>query len=747
MAKPMRRGQSGDPKLAGLAAVLAIAIGARLMQVSSTPPSPGRQDRLAASLPKRRNVSALLRPPSVTSFPERDDDPGTLPAIIPQVAGDPTNRHPDDGECSRWAAEGQCQSNPAFMLASCLLGCSTEDRLALHIAARSGDAAAVSALLRAGAVVAAVDVEGYSALHGAAFNGQADAALALLRGGAAPDTARAGVTALHLAAYNGHETAVRALLEGGASVGPRDGEGRNPLTVAAFKGHVATVRALVEVGAPLDEADKEGRTALHAAANQNQVQVVQMLIGAGANLESTDGVGSAALHLAALGGKLEAFQVLLASGAPYVRSRVLHLSPLDCIMMRDPPKSAVAQSALIDAVRALFNGSSTSGGPISATRRRLRHIRRRVTRSAHINQTRPSRRSALSGLFDRPTARQGTWRTVGFVRPRRGPEVVVLASERGAGGTLRKVGVIPFIPEPLRRETMALVTRRDFAWTSSRHQRHPTTDQEVFRVPWLDARISSLLRTRLMPGIAALFGVRTSELLLHDLFLVKYEMAAQRALEVHRDGSCFSFMVQLNALREFTGGGTRFSFTEDSRPSSPLSVPAGHAMLFSGRFLHEGANLTAGVRYLLVGFVHYAAPVRSMDSFSAHLLQDGAHACSGSVHGAYKTGSHFNYEQLRRASGAKSGGHLVHMLAANHASMPHLDPRSLRQLSIWCRRWLRVNATLRHVKKAGSNTRHQGWYRRKMQKMPLEVHAFLHHAIGWQITAHLREQPRARLSD
>ena len=221
----MRRGKSGDPKLAGLAAVLAIAIGASLMQVSSTPPSPGRQDRLA-SLPNRRNVSsaALLRPPSVTSFPERDDDPGTLPATVPQVAGDPTNTHPDDGECSRWAAEGQCQSNPAFMLASCLLGCSTEDRLALHIAARSGDAAAVSALLQAGAAVAAVDVEGYSALHGAAFNGQADAALALLRGGAAPDTTRAGVTALHLAAYNGHETAVRALLEGGVSVGPRDDE-------------------------------------------------------------------------------------------------------------------------------------------------------------------------------------------------------------------------------------------------------------------------------------------------------------------------------------------------------------------------------------------------------------------------------------------------------------------------------------------------------------------------------------------
>ena len=575
MAKP-RRGQSGDPKLVGLAAVLAIAIGANhLMQTSSTPPLPDKQDRLV-SLPSRRNVSvaAMLRPPSIASYPELDLD--TLPANVPQATVGPANTHPDDGECMRWAAEGQCQSNPAFMLASCLLGCSTEDRLALHIAARSGDAAAVSALLQAGAAVAAVDAEGYSALHGAAFNGQAAAALALLRGGAAPDAMRAGVTALHLAAYNGHETVVRALLEGGVSVGPRDGEGRNPLTVAAFKGHVGTVRALVEVGAQLDEADNEGRTALHAAANQNHVQVVQMLIGAGANLESTDGVGSAALHLAALGGKLEAFQALLESGAPYVRSRVLHLSPLDCIMMRDPPKSAAAQSSLIDAVRALFNGSSSSreAMSVSATTRR---VRRRVTRPAQINRTRPSGRSSVSRLFDRPSARQGTWRTVGSVRPRRGPEVVVLASERGACGTLRKVGVIPFIPEPLRRETMALVTQRDFAWTSSRHQRHPTTDQEVFRVPWLDARISSLLRTRLMPGIAGLFGVRTSELLLHDLFLVKYEMAAQRALETHRDGSCFSFMLcgkqggsdlgQL-ALREPLSVPDRASGCHELRPAS-----------------------------------------------------------------------------------------------------------------------------------------------------------------------------------
>ena len=89
----------------------------------------------------------------------------------------------------------------------------------------------------------------------------------------------------------------------------------------------------------------------------------------------------------------------------------------------------------------------------------------------------------------------------------------------------------------------------------------------------------------------------------------------------------------------------------------------------------------------------------------------------------------------------------MHMLATGRASMPHLDPRSLEPLSAWCRRWLRVNATLRHVRKQGPNTRHQSWYLRRMQQMPLEVHAFLHHAVGWPLSTRLREQPLKRMDD
>ena len=63
--------------------------------------------------------------------------------------------------------------------------------------------------------------------------------------------------------------------------------------------------------------------------------------------------------------------------------------------------------------------------------------------------------------------------------------------------TLTQVGVIPFLPPLLLAETLALVTRRDLAWTSGVHKKR----LELFRVPWLDEKISSLLHTRLMPRL------------------------------------------------------------------------------------------------------------------------------------------------------------------------------------------------------------------------------------------------------
>ena len=124
----------GDPKLVGvgggLVALLAIGIGANLMKASGMPEAPPsmHEGRIAAS--SRRNETP--------GFPEREPETllaveppaaGVTPqaaGVMPQLAaadasqrtGELANTHPDDGECMRWAAAGQCQSNPAFMLAS-----------------------------------------------------------------------------------------------------------------------------------------------------------------------------------------------------------------------------------------------------------------------------------------------------------------------------------------------------------------------------------------------------------------------------------------------------------------------------------------------------------------------------------------------------------------------------------------------------------------------------------------------------
>jgi hypothetical protein len=85
-------------------------------------------------------------------------------------------------------------------------------------AARRGDGAAVSALLRAGVDPDARDAAGRPALVLAAGAGRPDAVRALLRAGARPDDAgRDGWTPLHQAAETGDAASARALLDAGAT--------------------------------------------------------------------------------------------------------------------------------------------------------------------------------------------------------------------------------------------------------------------------------------------------------------------------------------------------------------------------------------------------------------------------------------------------------------------------------------------------------------------------------------------------
>ena len=89
-----------------------------------------------------------------------------------------------------------------------------------------------------------------------------------------------------------------------------------------------------------------------------------------------------------------------------------------------------------------------------------------------------------------------------------------------------------------------------------------------------------------------------------ELFVVKYEFRSadqQSGLKPHIDGTPWSFVVTLNDSKEYGFGGTRFIHSGATyRPAKP-----GTAVMFSGKNLHEGIEVTSGVRYILTGFCEY----------------------------------------------------------------------------------------------------------------------------------------------
>ncbi len=123
---------------------------------------------------------------------------------------------------------------------------------ALHWAARHGDSAMATALIGAGANLAAVTRLGaHTPLHVAGTTSAASVVEALLEAGADPAvTTTTGAAALHFAAGAGVHGAVAALLAHGANVDVRESQwGQTPLMFAAAANRVAVIETLLASGA------------------------------------------------------------------------------------------------------------------------------------------------------------------------------------------------------------------------------------------------------------------------------------------------------------------------------------------------------------------------------------------------------------------------------------------------------------------------------------------------------------------
>lgn len=268
----------------------------------------------------------------------------------------------------------------------------------LHLAARLGDAEAVTALLSAGAFPNIGDVGGLSPLHHATRGRHLLAVSALLAGNANPNQLTAEhYTPVHFACRLGTVPITRALVRarGRVDVKTKD-TASSPLHLAVLGRRQDVLECLLAEGVPgadLNVTDGYGYTPLHRAAQMGLPDAVRALVGAGASRSFRGRWDWTALHWAASCGQAACVAALLELGA--VQG------------VEDNDGNIAYDVALDDACRALLNPVAPR---ISAAQSAaMRHISRRPTQSEqpssplHANNDReaaPSQRSGSESSTD-----------------------------------------------------------------------------------------------------------------------------------------------------------------------------------------------------------------------------------------------------------------------------------------------------------------------------------------------------------
>lgn len=173
----------------------------------------------------------------------------------------------------------------------------------LMVAARGNKAAAVGALLRAGADVT-IKTDNNWEVFGLAANNNATAAMGVLL-----QSEKFGIrsplveAALRVAARDSKIPSINFLIQRGVSVDATvKGVGTTPLMLAATNGHDDAVKALLAARASVDLQNAKGETALILAASNGKKDAVKALLRAGADKSLTDNNGRTALQYATQNG-------------------------------------------------------------------------------------------------------------------------------------------------------------------------------------------------------------------------------------------------------------------------------------------------------------------------------------------------------------------------------------------------------------------------------------------------------------
>jgi ankyrin repeat protein len=184
----------------------------------------------------------------------------------------------------------------------------------LCVASACGSLDAVRVLVRAGALLDAVDSSGWSAIDWAAFAGQAPVLAFLIENGGKPQVTQRGGPLLQ-ATRHGQLECVNCLINAGAPVTTTDIAGRTPLHLACWFSHTEVAKALIAAGAPVDAQDPQLRTPLHYCAWFGNSEIIPMLLERRVPLNAGDKAHDTPLHFACKHSRKEVVSALLRAGA------------------------------------------------------------------------------------------------------------------------------------------------------------------------------------------------------------------------------------------------------------------------------------------------------------------------------------------------------------------------------------------------------------------------------------------------
>ena len=168
----------------------------------------------------------------------------------------------------------------------------------LHLACTNGSAAMVERLLAAGAEPTD------SILMICARTGNPAAVKAMLAHGANANAKepRAGQTPLMWAVAQKHLDAARALVEQGADVNAHSSRGFTPLMFGAQQDDLEMVKMLLGAGAKIDDTSADGYTALLVASSSGHEALSIFLLDKGADANAAEEHGLTAMHFAIMKG-------------------------------------------------------------------------------------------------------------------------------------------------------------------------------------------------------------------------------------------------------------------------------------------------------------------------------------------------------------------------------------------------------------------------------------------------------------